>query len=167
MQARRTPDRRETGATAPPRHRPGSNTDNIKKRKGKNAVEISAWMEPRGLRSQALYPAELRARAGGKSSYGKGNPASTAPFELPCTRRRSICRSNLVKYIWITYRPDRGVAGPDRPHDASPVSHHASRIDEPLPIPVPLTNKQCRLSGPFTHWFLSSFHPPAPFRVTM
>jgi hypothetical protein len=30
------------------------------------------------IRSQALYPAELRARPRGKSSYYKGNPASTA-----------------------------------------------------------------------------------------
>ena len=39
------------------------------------------------IRSQVLYPAELRARTRGKSSYCKGNPASTAfgknPISIP------------------------------------------------------------------------------------
>ena len=35
------------------------------------------------IRSQVLYPAELRARQRGKSLYCKGNPASTAYVETP------------------------------------------------------------------------------------
>jgi len=52
-------------------------------------------------RSQALYPAELRARPRGKLSYYKGNPASTGPAEIPfqTPKKRVVCTGFAVRAV--------------------------------------------------------------------
>jgi hypothetical protein len=50
---------------------------------------------------QALYPAELRARPRGKSSYYKGNPPSTAPKKTPffAPKKRVVCTGFAVHAV--------------------------------------------------------------------
>ena len=56
---------------------------------GERLTGLKRWNDggidggPEAVRSQVLYPSELRARTLGKSSYCKGNPASTALLRNP------------------------------------------------------------------------------------
>src|SRR4030066_1610224 len=59
------------------------------------------------VRSQVLYPAELRARTRGKSSYCKGNPASTASQRNPNFTPKIPCRSPLG-WVWSGHQIQEG-----------------------------------------------------------